>query len=203
MLGSNEEAHVWGLKATLEQFHHSSILQLEITPKGRLTNTAGSIYTAQKADLVIRFCRVPLTETFNVDITSIAETFARSDQGIFSGVLIVETHVACWYVCWRIGGATIAILGGVIGIFTISLSQIQKATIRTSCILHNLLNFLLTQNPIFHPIMSLNHHHTHTSHPQKIPHRQGMRRRRMFAISQQATRSGMTRKCLGSWHHPE
>lgn len=52
-----------------------------------------------------------------MDITSIAETFARGDQGVFSGVLIVETHVACWYVSWRVGGARIAVLGGVIGIF--------------------------------------------------------------------------------------
>jgi len=85
----------------------------------------------------------------------------------------------------------------------ISLLQIQKSSVRTRCILHDLLDLLFTQYTVFRSIVSLDNHNTNGANSQKVSNLKSMRRRRVLAITQQPACSRMTRKSLWSWYDPK
>ncbi len=94
VLGRHQKADIGRFEAALEQFNLTSISELEVTLESALAHTAGGVDAAQEADLVVRFGRVPFSETLDVNVLGITGTFARGNHGILVRVFFIETHVA-------------------------------------------------------------------------------------------------------------
>lgn len=105
VLGGHQQRNVGRFQRALEQLDEPSVLQFEIRSEGGLAHRAGGVDAAQEADLIVGLGGVPLSETVDVDVAGVSETFARRDHGIVGGVFFVEAHVAGGYIAWNIRGS--------------------------------------------------------------------------------------------------
>jgi hypothetical protein len=86
---------------------------------------------------------------------------------------------------------------------SIRLGQVEKASARVGGILHDFLNLFFGQNSILDSIVRFNNDNSYTSNSQKVSNLQCMWRRRVFAISQQSTRSRVSRECFWRRYYPK
>jgi hypothetical protein len=81
--------------------------------------------------------------------------------------------------------------------------QVQESSVRVGRVLHDLLNLFFTEHSILYPIVGFNDDNTDRTNTQKVSNLQGVRCRRVLAITKKTTSSRMARERLGSRNYPK
>jgi hypothetical protein len=93
VFGGHKQRYVRWLQRRLEQFHLTTILQLEIRFEGAFANGARRIDRRQEANLIVSFGSVPFAQAFDMHVFGITTALAWSDQWVALRILLVKAHV--------------------------------------------------------------------------------------------------------------
>jgi hypothetical protein len=86
---------------------------------------------------------------------------------------------------------------------SICFRQIQEPSVGVGCVLHNLLDLLLTQDTVLHTVMCLNDDHADRSHAQKVSNLESVGSRRVLPVAEEPACTGVTGEGFGGWDDPK